>query len=331
MQVIGPGSGGQACGETGEGRMWEPLQIRDAVSALLHTGCLNGVRVVLTAGPTREPIDPVRFITNRSSGKMGYALADALARMGAEVTLVSGPTALAVPGGTRRIDVETADEMLAATQDAAAQAQILIGAAAVADYRLDAVAEHKIKKKADTLEDLSGALDAYQTSLGIRETLADDAPMYTRPFAEPASQAALRTMPTLGADPQEKGPEWARRLARSPGRLDQHRAGHDAGSRVEDAGRLGGTDGAFAVERFAHWLMAGSFVILGLTGLLLSRSDGDLTEEQETQLRFIKQSTESLYTLVNDLPINTVPSRTRQPLGGTHDVDTMDFSFVSAL
>ncbi|MEQ1439804.1 bifunctional phosphopantothenoylcysteine decarboxylase/phosphopantothenate--cysteine ligase CoaBC [Fontimonas sp. SYSU GA230001] len=152
VHVLGPGSGGQACGETGEGRMWEPLQIRDAVAALLHTGRLNGVRIVLTAGPTREPIDPVRFITNRSSGKMGYALADALARMGAEVTLVSGPTALPVPAGTRRIEVETADEMLAATQDAAAQAQILIGAAAVADYRLEAVAEHKIKKKADTLD-----------------------------------------------------------------------------------------------------------------------------------------------------------------------------------
>lgn len=152
VHVLGPGSGGQACGETGEGRMWEPLQIRDAVAALLHTGRLNGVRVVLTAGPTREPIDPVRFITNRSSGKMGYALADAMARMGADVTLVSGPTALAVPGGTRRIEVETADDMLAATQDAVAQAQILIGAAAVADYRLEAVAEHKIKKKADTLD-----------------------------------------------------------------------------------------------------------------------------------------------------------------------------------
>lgn len=152
VHVFGPGSGGQACGEVGEGRMWEPAQIRDAVATLLHAGPLNGVRIVLTAGPTREPIDPVRFITNRSSGKMGYALAEALSRMGAEVTLVSGPTALPVPGGVRRVEVETAAQMLEATRTAAAGAQILIGAAAVADYRLDAPAAHKIKKKSDTLE-----------------------------------------------------------------------------------------------------------------------------------------------------------------------------------
>lgn len=152
VHVLGPGSGGQACGEVGEGRMWEPVQIRDAVAALLHAGPLNGIRVVLTAGPTREPIDPVRFITNRSSGKMGYALAEALARMGANVTLVSGPTALPVPGGVRRMDVETAVQMLEATRAAIADAQILIGAAAVADYRLEAPAAHKIKKKNDTLD-----------------------------------------------------------------------------------------------------------------------------------------------------------------------------------
>ncbi|MFP5305274.1 MAG: bifunctional phosphopantothenoylcysteine decarboxylase/phosphopantothenate--cysteine ligase CoaBC [Gammaproteobacteria bacterium] len=152
VQVFGPGSGDQACGEVGEGRMWEPVQIRDAVAALLHAGPLSGVRVVLTAGPTREPIDPVRFITNRSSGKMGYALAEALAHSGAEVTLVSGPTALAAPGGVRRVEVETAAEMLEATQAAAASAQILVGAAAVADYRLEAPAAHKIKKKTETLD-----------------------------------------------------------------------------------------------------------------------------------------------------------------------------------
>lgn len=152
VHVLGPGSGGQACGEIGEGRMWEPVQIRDAAAALLRAGPLNGVHVVLTAGPTREPVDPVRFITNRSSGKMGYALAEALSRMGAEVTLVSGPTALPVPGGVRRVEVETAAQMLEATQTAAADAHILIGAAAVADYRLDAPAAHKIKKKSDTLE-----------------------------------------------------------------------------------------------------------------------------------------------------------------------------------
>jgi phosphopantothenoylcysteine decarboxylase / phosphopantothenate---cysteine ligase len=147
VQVLGPGSGSQACGETGDGRMWEPLQIRDAVAALLADGgALAGIKVVLTAGPTREPIDPVRFITNRSSGKMGYALAAALRALGAEVTLVSGPTALPVPAGVQRIDVDSAAQMLAAVQAAATDAQMLVGAAAVADYRVDAVAAHKIKK-----------------------------------------------------------------------------------------------------------------------------------------------------------------------------------------
>ncbi len=152
VHQLGPGSGGQACGEIGEGRMWEPLQIRDAVTKLLHpSGPLNNTRVVITAGPTREPIDPVRFITNRSSGKMGYALADSLARLGAEVTLISGPTVLPTPHGVQRIDVESAAQMLDATRGAIASAQILVGTAAVADYRSAAPAEHKIKKQADQI------------------------------------------------------------------------------------------------------------------------------------------------------------------------------------
>ncbi len=147
VQILGPGSGAQACGETGDGRMWEPLQIRDAVAALLAgSGALRGVKVVLTAGPTREPIDPVRFITNRSSGKMGYALAAALRTLGAEVTLVSGPTALPAPAGTHRIDVDSAAQMLEAVRVATADAHMLVGTAAVADYRVDNVAAQKIKK-----------------------------------------------------------------------------------------------------------------------------------------------------------------------------------------
>lgn len=150
VQVLGPGSGSQACGETGDGRMWEPLQIRDAVAALLGVGgALSGIKAVVTAGPTREPIDPVRFITNRSSGKMGYALAAALRARGAEVVLISGPTSLATPAGVARVDVETAAQMLDATRSAAVDAQMLVGTAAVADYRVDAVAEHKIKKRDD--------------------------------------------------------------------------------------------------------------------------------------------------------------------------------------
>ncbi|MGH8444664.1 MAG: bifunctional phosphopantothenoylcysteine decarboxylase/phosphopantothenate--cysteine ligase CoaBC [Solimonas sp.] len=151
MHVIGPGSGFQACGEIGDGRMSEPLQIREAVARVFGHGPLSGVRAVVTAGPTREPIDPVRFITNRSSGKMGYALAGALRALGADVTLLSGPTSLPAPAGVARVDIETAQELLDASLKAAQGAQIFVGAAAVADYRVDAVADEKIKKNDETL------------------------------------------------------------------------------------------------------------------------------------------------------------------------------------
>ena len=154
VQVIGPGSGAQACGEVGEGRVSEPEEIAAAVLTSLTPaeGPLKGVKAVVTAGPTREAIDPVRFITNRSSGKQGYAVADSLARLGAEVTLVSGPVNLATPRGVSRIDVETAQQMLDASTAACADAQILVGTAAVADYRPLAVATQKIKKKAETID-----------------------------------------------------------------------------------------------------------------------------------------------------------------------------------
>ncbi|MDP3295876.1 MAG: bifunctional phosphopantothenoylcysteine decarboxylase/phosphopantothenate--cysteine ligase CoaBC [Nevskia sp.] len=159
-RVIGPGSGAQACGEVGEGRVAEPEEVAAVVLAALASGSaakavdgpLSGRRAVVTAGPTREPIDPVRFITNRSSGKQGYAVAEALRALGAEVTLISGPVSLATPAGVHRIDCETAQEMLDATIAACASADILIGTAAVADYRCVEIAGQKIKKKADTLE-----------------------------------------------------------------------------------------------------------------------------------------------------------------------------------
>jgi len=156
--VLGPGSGAQACGEVGDGRMSEPQMIADEVlralsaSPLQRHGVLDGLRAVVTAGPTREPVDPVRFISNRSSGKQGYAVAQALAEMGASVTLVSGPTQLAAPAGVERVGVETAEEMLNATLAACADAQILVGAAAVADYRPAAAAAQKIKKKSESLQ-----------------------------------------------------------------------------------------------------------------------------------------------------------------------------------
>jgi phosphopantothenoylcysteine decarboxylase / phosphopantothenate---cysteine ligase len=153
VQVIGPGSGDQACGEVGDGRMTEPQDIAAIVlRGFRRGGPLAGLDAVVTAGPTREPIDPVRFITNRSSGKQGFAVAEALTRLGAEVTLVSGPVHLDTPAGVRRVEVETAGQMLEATLDAARGAQILVGAAAVADYRPLAAAEQKIKKKAETLD-----------------------------------------------------------------------------------------------------------------------------------------------------------------------------------
>jgi phosphopantothenoylcysteine decarboxylase/phosphopantothenate--cysteine ligase len=153
VRILGPGEGEQACGETGSGRMLEPVEIADAVMSDLasEAGPLTGVSVMITAGPTREHIDPVRYITNRSSGKMGFALADAAARMGASVTLVSGPVSLGTPKGVRRLDVETADQMLAAVHGALDGVDIFVGAAAVSDYRAAKPAGQKIKKSLETL------------------------------------------------------------------------------------------------------------------------------------------------------------------------------------
>jgi phosphopantothenoylcysteine decarboxylase/phosphopantothenate--cysteine ligase len=153
VQVLGPDSGSQACGETGEGRMMEPVDIAAAAFALLPAeGPLKGRKVVITAGPTRERIDPVRFISNRSSGKMGYAVAQAARDRGADVVLVSGPVNLPVPPGVRRIGVESAQQMHDAVMAEIEGADIFIGTAAVADYRPANPAECKIKKVSDKLE-----------------------------------------------------------------------------------------------------------------------------------------------------------------------------------
>ncbi|MDP1927229.1 MAG: bifunctional phosphopantothenoylcysteine decarboxylase/phosphopantothenate--cysteine ligase CoaBC [Thiobacillus sp.] len=145
VTVLGPAAGEQACGETGLGRMLEAGEIAAALPALLESGPLAGKRVLITAGPTFEAIDPVRGLTNRSSGKMGYAVAQAAAEAGAEVCLVSGPTCLAPPAGVRRIDVQSAAEMRAAVL-AELPTDVFIAVAAVADYRVDGIATHKIKK-----------------------------------------------------------------------------------------------------------------------------------------------------------------------------------------
>lgn len=152
IHILGPGVGEQACGEFGPGRMLEPLEIA-ALSAplLVQGGALLGRRVVLTAGPTRECIDPVRFVSNRSSGKMGFAVAQAMQQIGAQVVLISGPVSLATPPGVRRIDVESCEQMCAAVERELPGTDIFVGTAAVADYRPVICAEQKIKKSSETM------------------------------------------------------------------------------------------------------------------------------------------------------------------------------------
>jgi len=154
VQILGPGAGDQACGESGEGRMLEPLDLAERLQALLvpANGALAGRRVLITAGPTRERIDPVRFISNRSSGKMGFAVAQAAREAGASVVLVSGPVSQPTPVGVRRVDIESASEMLAAVVRELPGTDLFISTAAVADYRPARAAEQKIKKTSDTLE-----------------------------------------------------------------------------------------------------------------------------------------------------------------------------------
>lgn len=157
----GPASGSQACGEVGPGRMLEPLEIAELASRFFATKDvyaeqesqpLAGQSVLITAGPTREAIDPVRYISNHSSGKMGFALAKAAADMGAAVTLVAGPVNLATPEGVTRINVESAQNMLDAVMDNVDKKDIFIGCAAVADYRVSDIADCKIKKSAEEMQ-----------------------------------------------------------------------------------------------------------------------------------------------------------------------------------
>jgi phosphopantothenoylcysteine decarboxylase/phosphopantothenate--cysteine ligase len=146
VTLLGPGCGEQACGETGDGRMLEALEIFDELSAFLQPKRLAGRRVLLTAGPTFEALDPVRGLTNSSSGRMGFALARAFRDAGAEVSMVVGPTELPTPRGVARSDVRSAREMRDAVLQFLPGQHIFVGVAAVADYRPVAAAEHKIKK-----------------------------------------------------------------------------------------------------------------------------------------------------------------------------------------
>jgi len=146
ITVVGPAAGEQACGDVGPGRMEDPAIIAAAAARCFESGLLAGKRVVITAGPTREALDPVRYISNHSSGKMGYAIAQAAVDAGAVTTLVSGPVSLAAPDHARLIRVESAIEMLEQCQQLLAECDIFISCAAVADYRPAVLEEHKIKK-----------------------------------------------------------------------------------------------------------------------------------------------------------------------------------------
>jgi phosphopantothenoylcysteine decarboxylase/phosphopantothenate--cysteine ligase len=151
ITILEPDNGVQACGDIGPGRLQQPDIIVEHMGSIFDSGILSGKKVVITAGPTREAIDPVRYISNHSSGKMGYALASAITDAGASVTLISGPVSLQCPDRCEIISVVSADDMLAAASLAVKKADIFISSAAVADYRVTEVASQKIKKKSDKM------------------------------------------------------------------------------------------------------------------------------------------------------------------------------------
>ena len=177
-QLHGPAAGEQACGDVGFGRMLEPKELFDAVKKSFADKKLSGHRLLMTAGPTRELLDPVRYLTNRSSGKMGYAIAEAASAMGAEVVLVSGPTRLSVSNAIRRIDIETADEMLEAVTKEVANADLFISTAAVVDYRLKEISSIKMKKNSDDLK-----LDLIQNPDILATTSLANPDLFTVGFA----------------------------------------------------------------------------------------------------------------------------------------------------
>jgi phosphopantothenoylcysteine decarboxylase/phosphopantothenate--cysteine ligase len=178
IQLLGPAEGLQACGETGPGRMLEPEELVTRLSGMFQTGVLAGRQVLVTAGPTREAIDPVRYLSNHSSGRMGFAVATAAAEAGAAVTLISGPVSLATPAGVQRIDVESAADMYAAVMQAVTAADIFISVAAVADYRPALVATQKLKK-----ESAESSLDLIRNPDILAAVAALPNPPFTAGFA----------------------------------------------------------------------------------------------------------------------------------------------------
>lgn len=193
VRLLGPASGSQACGEVGAGRMVEPVEIAAAMLPVSGGG-LRGVQVLMTVGPTREAIDPVRFIGNRSSGKMGYALAAALQQRGAQVTVVAGPTSVAPALGLECVAIESALEMEAAVMGRVAECDLFIAAAAVADYRPEAPALAKIKKDADSI-----ALRLVRNPDILARVAALDRPPFTVGFAAETDQVEAHARAKLKA------------------------------------------------------------------------------------------------------------------------------------
>lgn len=179
--IWGPGSGSQACGDIGLGRMLEPMELVQAVEEHFAPGDLDGISLLVTAGPTREAIDPVRYLTNHSSGKMGFAIAEAAAKRGAKVTLVSGPVNLNTPDGVSRINVESAQNMYDTVMDEAANHTIFVACAAVADFRPAEVASQKMKKK-DGKDDMQIELVKNPDIVASVAAMTDDRP-FTVGFA----------------------------------------------------------------------------------------------------------------------------------------------------
>ncbi len=202
VTIVGPNEGDMACGEFGPGRMAEPAEILAAVEAhFAHSQDLKGLHALVTAGPTHEPIDPVRFIANRSSGKQGYAIASALADLGATTTLVSGPTNLSAPRGVKFVKVETAHQMLAACEGAL-PADVAVCAAAVADWRVDHAANQKIKKGSGGLPTL--ALVENPDILHTLSTLSAKRPRLVVGFAAETEKVIEHAK----AKRQRKGCDW---------------------------------------------------------------------------------------------------------------------------
>lgn len=173
VTIIGPDAGSQACGDIGPGRMTEPEAIMQKLCIQNSPGILQGKKILITAGPTREKLDPVRYITNRSSGKMGYALAEQAQQLGAQVTLISGPVSLATPNHVNTIDVESAAEMYTQVMQHIVDQDIMIAAAAVADYTPTTVRAEKIKKQNDQTE-----LQLHKT----KDIVASVASLTNKPF-----------------------------------------------------------------------------------------------------------------------------------------------------